>query len=213
MPCPNHPGVSEGLVECWRCRRAFCANCAVELHNYFFCTDCKTAQVRDLLAGTDMFSMDYATMEWRFLAWVIDGFIKWGIFTAVYVFGVVLVSGVAGVTSSGRGGNPYAGLAVFGFLFAFVTLGHVLGMVYEALMLAYFNGQTLGKMAVGIRVVTAEGNPISTKQAWWRSIVKLLMFFIGCDCPIGISIDGIFALGTERASIHDQVTKTRVVKV
>ncbi|HLX63078.1 MAG TPA: RDD family protein [Planctomycetota bacterium] len=212
MPCPNHPEINEGLVECWRCRKAYCPNCAVELHNYFFCTECKTAQVRDLLAGTDVFSIDYALMEWRFLAWLLDGVIKWAIYFAIYFSGVMVFSGLVGMGPRSRT-DPFEALGALGVLLLFVTMGHVAGMLYEGFMLAHFDGQTVGKMVAKIKVVTAEGRPINSRQAWRRSALKLVMFFLGCECMVGIVIDAIFALGEERASLHDQAAQTRVVRV
>lgn len=206
MPCQNHPDVLDGLVTCWRCRREFCAaNCAIELQHYFFCANCKTAQVRDLLAGTDMAGPDYATMDKRFGAWMIDGMIKFGISFGIGRVGNIISMGFFNTS------NPTLNAWAVGLLLFFSLLGYAGGMCYEGFMLAGNKGQTLGKMAVKIRVVTAEGNPITKRQAWWRSVLKLLFFCVGCETCVGVLVDGVFALGHERASLHDLGAKTRVV--
>ncbi|MEI7687071.1 MAG: RDD family protein [Planctomycetota bacterium] len=171
----------------------------------YFCADCKTAQVRDVLAGTDMTGLDLAAMDKRLIAWLVDGMVKFGISFVIGIVGQIAFIGFSNPTS------PKMMLQTAGLKLLFSTLGYLLGMVYEGYMLVNNNGQTLGKMAVKIRVVTAEGNPLARKQAWWRAALKMLLFFVGCECCIGIMLDGIFALGVERASLHDLGAKTRVV--
>ena len=206
MPCQNHPDVHDGLVQCWRCHKEFCAaNCAIELQHYWFCADCKTPQVRDILAGTDMSGPDYASLDKRFGAWMLDGLIKFGISFGISQVGQFITLTFAKSTS------PGINLWAAGMLLFFSMVGYLVGMVYEGLMLAQNKGQTLGKMALKIRVVTAEGNPISKRQAWWRAVLKLLFFCFGCETCVGVMIDGIFALGQEHASLHDLSAKTRVV--
>jgi uncharacterized RDD family membrane protein YckC len=68
-------------------------------------------------------------------------------------------------------------------------------------------GQTVGKMALGVRVVTAEGGPISGKQAWMRTVLRLVLG----TC---MGIDYLPAFFThERTCLHDMIAKTRVVRV
>jgi uncharacterized RDD family membrane protein YckC len=206
MPCLNHPNTHDGLIMCWRCRRDFCPNCTVELQHYNFCADCKTAQVRDLLAGTDMFSLDYAGMDRRLGAWLLDGMVKFGLAFGINQVGQFITMAALNTRSAAVSGW------VIGLMLLFGILGDTAGMCYEGFMLAGNNGQTLGKMAVSIRVVTAEGNPITKKQAWWRSFLKLSIFYAGCTTPcIGPLIEFVFTLGQERASLHDLGAKTRVV--
>jgi uncharacterized RDD family membrane protein YckC len=79
-------------------------------------------------------------------------------------------------------------------------------LVYEALMLKR-NGQTLGKMAVGVRVVTPEGGPIGRGQAWARSAVKVVLG----SC---LGIDYLPAFVTrERTCFHDMIARTRVIRL
>jgi uncharacterized RDD family membrane protein YckC len=202
MPCQNHPGVNEGLLVCWRCRREFCSNCTVELQQYYFCADCKTAQVRDILAGTDMLTPDYASLGRRFLAAFIDGFILGSINMAISFVAQSIAMGLM----VSKFGSPLLGpsLTMFGSF-----AGIVVGVMYEGFMLSGNRGQTLGKMALSIRVVTPDGEFISKGQAWSRGLMKIIL--PNCCSCIGLAVDVAFVLGPERASLHDLVAKTRVV--
>jgi uncharacterized RDD family membrane protein YckC len=81
-----------------------------------------------------------------------------------------------------------------------------LPLVYEALMLKR-NGQTLGKLAVGVRVVTPEGQPISRGQAWARAAIKVILG----SC---LGIDYLPAFFTrERTCFHDMIARTRVIRL
>jgi uncharacterized RDD family membrane protein YckC len=66
-------------------------------------------------------------------------------------------------------------------------------------------GQTVGKKALSIKVVTAEGAEITPGQAWGRAASRLL---IGIFCW---PIDYLVAFGEERTTLHDMMAKTRVV--
>lgn len=73
-------------------------------------------------------------------------------------------------------------------------------------------GQTLGKKALGIRVVRAEdGGPITSGQAAGRAaFYQVLGGLIGC---VGL-VDVLWCLWDERKQcLHDKVAKTLVIKV
>lgn len=205
MPCLNHPAILDDLIVCWRCRQSFCRNCSVELQSYFFCPNCKPLQVRDILAGTDMVTPDYASHGKRFAGWLIDGLIKYIVGTMVNLgaqLGLMLIVG-----------NRSVEVSMLGTFFGFI-LSQALEMSYEALMLSKNKGQTLGKMLVGIRVVTLEGSPISMQQAWWRAGFRTLLNFSTCTCfCMAWLLDGSFVFGSERTTLHDLVAQTRVVNV
>lgn len=75
------------------------------------------------------------------------------------------------------------GSAVFGFI-AFLggTLGLVLQLIGGFLLLfgypiiseTYFRGRTIGKWAVGLRVVTLEAGPVGFREAFIRSIFQII---------------------------------------
>lgn len=73
-----------------------------------------------------------------------------------------------------------------GFLFVLSFLVYWFG---NALLESVFNGQTFGKMIMGIRVLTIDGQPIHYQQAILRNIIRtadfvlgpFLILFMGCN--------------------------------
>jgi uncharacterized RDD family membrane protein YckC len=78
--------------------------------------------------------------------------------------------------------------------------------VYEGLMLRY-RAQTVGKIAMQMRVVSVDGSPISRRQAWTRAGVRSLLAIL-------VIVDYIPAFfSTERVTLHDMAAGTRVVQL
>jgi uncharacterized RDD family membrane protein YckC len=72
-------------------------------------------------------------------------------------------------------------------------------------MLLKRNGQTIGKLALQIRVVRADGSPLSKRDAWLRPVVRV---FTAMLC----FADYFPAFFTaERTAIHDMAAGTRVI--
>ena len=66
-------------------------------------------------------------------------------------------------------------------------------------------GQTLGKMALKVKVVNADGSPLSSGQAWGREIIRGILGFL-------YIVDYLPAFFTQqKTTLHDLVAKTRVV--
>jgi uncharacterized RDD family membrane protein YckC len=72
-------------------------------------------------------------------------------------------------------------------------------------MLQFKDGQTLGKMALKVRVVRPDGSPMSTGQVWGRVVMRTVL---GCLWIV----DYIPAFFTqEKTTLHDMIAGTRVV--
>jgi|tagenome__1003787_1003787.scaffolds.fasta_scaffold20937649_2 uncharacterized RDD family membrane protein YckC len=73
-------------------------------------------------------------------------------------------------------------------------------------------GQTIGKRALGIRVVRSQdGGPISYGTAAWRVVFEYLIALV--TCGIGALVDVAWILWDQRKqALHDKVAKTYVVK-
>jgi uncharacterized RDD family membrane protein YckC len=86
----------------------------------------------------------------------------------------------------------------------------VIGLVYFAVQHGKW-GQTIGKRALGIRVVRAEdGGAIGYGTAAWRVVFTYLISLV--TCGIGGIIDVAWILGDQRRqALHDKVAKTIVV--
>jgi uncharacterized RDD family membrane protein YckC len=91
----------------------------------------------------------------------------------------------------------------------------VIAMLYAPALMARTNGKTLGRMATGIRVVRATGEPITFGFAVLREVVvKALLFGIAGTITGGIAnlLDYLWPLwDEENRALHDFVVNTRTV--
>lgn len=192
MLCRNHVEVTEHVRRCARCAVPFCPDCLVNIGGRPYCADCKTEQLLDVRSGVDRTRLDFAS-PWKrfgalFIDWVLMA-VPMYILMALFVF-----------LPTSRGEEPNAFMNLIGLPFA------LLAFLYEGAMLQA-RSQTLGKMALKVRVVRADGSPITSGQAWGRTFIKTIF---GC---IWI-FDYIPAFFTqERTTLHDMVAGTRVVDV
>jgi len=197
--CVNHASVMVGIVRCRRCQRTFCRNCVVALRGQYYCAQCKGQQVRDIQSGTEAGVLELASIGRRFAALWVDS-----ILLMLVVFPVAFALGLGFAAAPG---SPETADTAMGGLMLLITIGAaVLVAIYEGLMLGA-RGQTLGKMAVGIKVVTPEGRDIAGGQAWGRAVVRQVFF------SYFALINYLPALFTkQKTAIHDLACKTRVVR-
>ena len=90
-----------------------------------------------------------------------------------------------------------------------------LALLYAPLLMARTNGKTIGKMAVGIRVARASGQPV---DLWWailrEVVVKGIAFGVAGAVTGGLSslADALWPLfDKERRALHDFLVDSRVV--
>jgi uncharacterized RDD family membrane protein YckC len=191
MLCRNHIDVALGVRRCARCGTPFCPDCLVEISGRPYCATCKSEQLLDVRSGVDRSQLQYATILRRFGAVFVDGLL---VAVPMYALLGVLIFVPA---SQGQPVNPLFNL--IGIPFALLSLA------YEGLMLQFKNGQTLGKMALKVRVVRPDGSPMSTGQVWGRVVMRTVL---GCLWIV----DYIPAFFTqEKTTLHDMIAGTRVV--
>ena len=91
----------------------------------------------------------------------------------------------------------------------------VVALLYAPALMARTNGQTIGRKAVGIRVVRADGQPITFGFAMLREVaVKALLFGILGTITGGIAnlVDALWPLwDEENRALHDFVVNTRTI--
>ncbi|HYI07840.1 MAG TPA: RDD family protein [Thermoanaerobaculia bacterium] len=191
MICRNHVEATEGIRRCARCAVPFCPDCLVEISGRPYCATCKSEQLLDVRSGVDRSQLALATVWRRFAAIFIDNLL---IIIPMYSIMAVLV-----FIPASQGKEPHPLMGFVGIPFALAAL------VYEGLMLQLKNGQTLGKMAMKIRVVRPDGTAISTGQAWGRVGLRTIL---GCLWIV----DYIPVFFTdERTTLHDMAASTRVI--
>lgn len=185
MICRNHVDVSEGIRRCARCGATFCRDCLVDIAGQPYCATCKTEQLLDVRSGVQRGVLDLASIGRRLLAYFVDSIL---LNVVNSLLGFVLGLATAKSTDS----SP-------GFILFSVLLSIVLIVGYDALFTAA-RGQTLGKMALRIKVVSEDGSDVSTGQAWGRAFAKLIPFAV---------VVALF--NKERKGLHDMLARTRVV--
>ena len=194
MICRNHVDVAEGVRRCTRCGGTYCPDCLVTIHDHPYCATCKTEQLMDVRSGVDRSRVTYGGFWQRFGAYIIDYIIQ--IIPIYAIFGVLmLLTGFSGKA----GAEPSAWL-LLGYIPALL-----LPICYEAIMLQT-KSQTVGKMALRLKVVRPDGSRISAGQAWARAVMRLIL---GC-LIIGDYIPFFFT--DEKTTLHDLVAGTRVVE-
>lgn len=199
MACRNHVEVEEGVRPCSRCGAFFCSDCLVEMQGRPYCAACKTEQLLDLRSGTDRWNLEYAHIGRRFLALWID--------QILFSFGaLIILAGPFILMFTWGQKHPQSPLpiAILGIAFLITFAGL---LTYEALMTGKRNGQTLGKMALKIRVVRPDGSPISMGQAWGRALARLLLIHV---LQLINYLPAFFT--KEKTCVHDMLAKTRVVR-
>ena len=170
MGCPFHPEAESGLEACDRCGGSFCRDCYVVLGDRAYCAACKEEHVRDLRSGIRPGLLDLASIGRRLVGVWIDGFIG-SMAAYVIVLPLTMVMfGVLGAVERRPGGDPPTA-AVVAMMLVTYPIYFAVPIAYEGFMLQR-SGQTLGKMALGVRVVTPQGGPISRRQAWTRAVAQ-----------------------------------------
>ena len=104
---------------------------------------------------------------------------------------------------------------IFGFMLATLCVT-IVAFLYAPAMMSRTNGQTLGRMVLGIRVVRAKGQPMTFWFAMLREVViKALLFGIASSLTFGLAslLDVLWPLwDEENRALHDLMVDTRVIR-
>ena len=142
----------------------------------------------------------------RFLAIIIDTIIL-GVASAIITIPLGLAMGGVGLQLSNNP-DPSQVMAVLPGIMGMVGMSFLIRLALSLAYEVYFlttKGATPGKMAVGLKVTTADGGPISVGLAVGRYFAKILSSLTLC---IGFIIAGF---DREKRSLHDHICGTRVV--
>jgi uncharacterized RDD family membrane protein YckC len=114
----------------------------------------------------------------------------------------------------GVDGNGGAAAFVVAALFAVLVIA-VVALLYAPALMARTNGKTLGRMAVGIRVIRADGGEMSFGFAMLREVlVKSLLVGALASVTFGLAylLDVLWPLwDEENRALHDFVVNTRTI--
>ena len=134
-----------------------------------------------------------ASVASRSLAQALDLLIRLGIFYVLVI--------VAGLASAGIGTTPAIVILIVG---AFLII-----FGYPAILEARWNGQTVGKRALGLRVVTVEGSPVRFRHAAIRSMLSIVDFYVP---PLGVSATCVSLLNRRNQRLGDLFAGTIVLR-
>jgi uncharacterized RDD family membrane protein YckC len=136
---------------------------------------------------------EIASVASRSLAQGVDLAVRFGL-----VYGLAFL---AGAFSTAAGSTPAIILAFVGLFL--IVFG------YPAILEARWNGQTVGKRLLGLRVVTVEGAPVRFRHASIRSLLQLVDFFLP---PIGVSATCVALLNRRSQRLGDVFAGTIVLR-
>jgi uncharacterized RDD family membrane protein YckC len=187
-----------GDIVCAECGHIFTRDNAIQYGTSWVCATCKPVFLQKLREGTQSTGEAQFAGFWiRFAAKFIDGLVM-AVILAIPI--VIVVMALLRNTTPGQPPNVGQLLLQIGIQ----LVATLFGVAYNTFMVGKY-GATLGKMAVGIRVVTPEGQPISYLRAFGRAWADLLS---GMVCYIGYII---VAFDGEKRALHDHICSTRVV--
>ncbi len=194
---------SPNEIVCVECGGRFTKDNAIQYGTTWVCASCKPSFVQKLKEGANLGpgsgpgAMQYAGFWIRLGAKIIDGLI-FSLILAIPVIAMILPI----IKSAGRGGpGPEVGIM---FQVVIQLSSIVVAVAYNTFFIGKF-GATPGKMAVGVKVVTAEGAPLTWGRAFGRAWADQLSSLL---CSIGYIIA---AFDSEKRALHDHICSTRVI--
>jgi uncharacterized RDD family membrane protein YckC len=139
----------------------------------------------------------------RFVAYMIDGLIVMTV--SVFVIGIAV--GVVILTDESLDLENPGGIVIAATLLVIAAL-IVINWLYEALMTSSPRGATLGKMALGLRIVRFDGTQLSFGRATARHFAKVIV-----TPAVPLLLGYIMAGFTNRKrALHDILVDTLVIK-
>ena len=113
--------------------------------------------------------------------------------------------GVEAVTTLDNAGSAF----LIGWVIVLVVALIVINWLYEALMTSSPSGATLGKLALGLRIVRADGAQLSFGRATARHFLKVLITPL-----VPLAIGYLMAAFTARKrALHDVLADTLVIRL
>jgi uncharacterized RDD family membrane protein YckC len=199
---PNLEVAPLATQSCTQCLQVFPERDMIRFQNSWVCASCKPLFFQKLKEGGVLpGTVEYAGFWPRAGAKIIDSLI----ISAINVLLMVGLWGAIGISmfgnTSGQPSIPQMMMmfSVYGFMFVF-------SIAYSVWFLARY-GATPGKMAVGLKVVTPEGEPIAVSRAFGRFFAEILSYMI---CYIGYIMVAFDK--EEHKALHDILCNTRVVR-
>jgi uncharacterized RDD family membrane protein YckC len=198
-------GATQAAVECSVCHQKFPADQTIQYGNATVCAGCKPRLVQGLREGASAPGhLDYANSGARAVAKILDQIL---LYVVQFIMNMTVFAGMAAAAAptGGRGAPPDMG-KFFAYMAMMMVVNLSIYIGYQAFLL-HWRGQTLGKMALGIKVVTPDGGPLSWGKCIGRPAAEMLS-----SCILLIGYFMAF-WDPEKRTLHDRLAGTRVIKV
>jgi uncharacterized RDD family membrane protein YckC len=185
----------DARAACAECGSSFAVEDMIRHGAAYVCAKCKPVFLQKLAEGADISSgLRYAGFWLRAGASILDGVIL-----VLAALGLQMILLGASVGQLNNGSTPTV------LLFIRQAISFMGAVAYETVFIGRF-GATLGKMALKVHVVTADGRRVSYLRAFGRYFGKLLSTF-----TLGIGYL-LAAFDPQARALHDRVCNTRVVR-
>ena len=184
---------------CSHCGQAVRQDESIRLGDRWVCANCKPACVQKLREGENLEpepSLSYAGFWIRGAAVILDAVLQ-------YTFGVILgmLCGQSLAEATGFDGNEQ----LTALERTLLCVGILIDLTYSTLMVGRY-GATLGKLAMGLRVLRADGGRVSYPRAFGRCLMTYVSIL---TCMIGYLMA---AFDREKRALHDRACDTRVIR-
>jgi|HubBroStandDraft_6_1064221.scaffolds.fasta_scaffold00376_4 uncharacterized RDD family membrane protein YckC len=193
----------QAMLFCSQCGRPFGQSDLVQIAGRLVCGDCKSAFLSRIVAGGPS---PAGASQWHY-----GGF--WIRFCGVFLDGILLqlVRIPMSLLIVGTMISPIqtfqsrvAPLALTGAMLTLTFVSMLVAFLYEVIMIRYV-GATIGKMAIGVKVIRTDGSEVG----WGVSVARYFMKIVsGIILAIGYIMAGF---DDEKRALHDRVCDTRVV--
>jgi uncharacterized RDD family membrane protein YckC len=173
----------------------------VRFGSTLICVNCKPGYVQRLREGAPassaMPAARYAGFWIRVLAQFIDGLIMMAVVTPIFL----IVGLGSGMFRRMDPANPAPILLILVLELGFMALA----LMYNVWFVSR-KGGTPGKLALGLRIISPDGQNLTTGRAvgrYFAYLLSALTFYIGYI---------IAAFDSEKRALHDHVCNTRVIR-
>jgi uncharacterized RDD family membrane protein YckC len=196
-------------VICSECGRTFSEDDIINYKGYNICATCKPVFLQKLKEGASLpYAVVYGGFWIRFAAKIIDYFIL-GIanfFIQMILAAALGAAGASSATGSAANGGPPELNPMFwgGFILA-MLLQLAVPITYTTWFVGKY-AATPGKMACGLKIVTAEGEKVTYLRAFARYFAEIVSWMI-----LGIGYI-MAAFDDEKRTLHDHMCSTRVIR-
>jgi uncharacterized RDD family membrane protein YckC len=189
---------------CSECGRPFPAAQLVALGNANVCAQCKPIYLQRVREGGQAIgAVRYAGFWIRFVAYVIDLIIL-GFVQAIIMIPLAML-GVGSAVAISQGNIPNIG-AIIAAYSVIILVSVAISITYEVYFISK-KGATLGKMALGLKVIRPDNRPIPAGLAAGRYLSKIIS---GMIFYVGFMMAG---WDEQKRSLHDRICDTRVIYV